>query len=177
MKLGFRQAQTSDEPTVADLQAEAIAWLASKGTDQWQTTAPHNPWASTDRSLSSSIAQGKVFLALDGETAVGSLTLDDFADPEFWTETDDPASALYVHRMVIVRRLAGQGLGGQMLDWAVRETADQGHRWLRLDAWKTNTALHAYYRSQGFELVRVVDLPHRGSGALFQKDVRVAMPA
>jgi hypothetical protein len=47
----------------------------------------------------------------------------------------------------------------------VRDTAAG----LRLDAWRTNEALHAYYRKAGFQHVRTVEYPHRGSGALFQR--------
>jgi hypothetical protein len=61
-----------------------------------------------------------------------------------------------------------------MLDWAAARARETGKSWLRLDAWKTNLALHRYYRSQGFALLRVVDLPHRQSGALFQRSTRFA---
>jgi hypothetical protein len=44
-----------------------------------------------------------------------------------------------------------------------------GKPWLCSDAWKDNLSLHRYYESQGFVLLRVIDLPHRGSGALFQR--------
>lgn len=49
------------------------------------------------------------------------------------------------------------------------QAARAGKTWLRLDAWRTNTALHDYYRRHGFTDVRIVDLPWRGSGALFQR--------
>jgi GNAT superfamily N-acetyltransferase len=74
--------------------------------------------------------------------------------------------------MVVDRLAAGQGVGGQLLDWAERLAASRGCTWLRLDAWRTNAPLHAYYQRQGFDPVRVVDLSHRGSGALFQRRVR-----
>jgi hypothetical protein len=41
--------------------------------------------------------------------------------------------------------------------------------WLRVDAWKTNPDLGRYYESQSFAHVRTVDLPHRRSGALYQR--------
>ena len=34
---------------------------------------------------------------------------------------------------------------------------------------KGNPGLQGYYRSRGFRHVRTVDLPHRASGALFQR--------
>lgn len=56
-----------------------------------------------------------------------------------------------------------------MLAWAARRATRAGKPLLRLDAWKSNPGLHRYYLSQGFQLVRVVDLPHRRSGALFER--------
>lgn len=74
----------------------------------------------------------------------------------------------YVHRMAVSRRAAG-GIGGAILDWAGAHAAAQGKQWLRLDAWKDNEGLHRYYKTVGFTLVRIVDLPHGRSGALFQR--------
>ena len=49
------------------------------------------------------------------------------------------------------------------------EAEHAGRKWLRLDAWRTNTALHDYYRRHGFADVSTISLPWRGSGALFQR--------
>ncbi|MER5914752.1 GNAT family N-acetyltransferase [Streptomyces sp. NPDC001982] len=95
--------------------------------------------------------------------------MDEYADPEFWTSADDPASALCVHRMAVARSASGVGVGARLLDWAAERAARQGKHWLRLDAWKDNEGLHRYYKSVGFTLVRIIDLPHRRSGALFQR--------
>ena len=160
----IRRAQSDEAGTVADMWAEAGRWLAERGSDQWQYPAR------ADR-IAASIAAGECWLLGCGDEALATLTLDERADPEFWTPVDDPSSALYVHRMVVRRLAAGAGLGGQLLDWAAGRAADAGKRWLRLDAWKTNEALRRYYEAQGFMLVRVVDLPHRGSGALYQRPV------
>jgi GNAT superfamily N-acetyltransferase len=115
-----------------------------------------------------------VCLVKDGDSVVGTLTLDDYADPEFWTDEDEPKSALYVHRMVVSRDAAGHDIGGAMLDWASDQATHAGKAWLRLDAWRTNTGLHNYYRRHGFADVRTISLPWRGSGAFFQRPARAA---
>jgi ribosomal protein S18 acetylase RimI-like enzyme len=99
------------------------------------------------------------------------ITVDDYADPEFWTAEDWPDSALYLHRMVVDRSAAGQNVGERLLDLAQDLAEASGKQWLRLDAWRTNTPLHSYYQQQGFNIVRIVSLSHRGSGALFQRPV------
>jgi GNAT superfamily N-acetyltransferase len=107
---------------------------------------------------------------------VGTITIDDHADPEFWTVDERQEPALYIHRMVIARAHAGHNLGAALLELANDLAARAGARWLRLDAWKTNTALHDYLQPPRLPAPRTVDLPHRGSGALFQRPVASAQP-
>ena len=80
--------------------------------------------------------------------------------------------ATYIHRLVVSRRYAGDRLGADLLTWAGAQAAQHyGARWIRLDAWTTNTALHTYYTGQGFEFVRY-SAPANPSGALFQRAIR-----
>ncbi|WP_225846965.1 GNAT family N-acetyltransferase [Streptomyces sp. HPF1205] len=165
--LHIRPARPDEQPIVEDLLREASAWLASRGIDQWQFP-PHS-----DR-IRRALQRGEVFLATVGDQPVATLQVDDHADLEFWTQEDEPGDALYVHRMAVTREFAGTGIGSTLLDWASERAAAAGKSWLRLDAWKDNVKLHSYYADHGFSLVRVVDLPHRGSGALFQRPTRIS---
>jgi len=160
----IRPARPDELAVVEALLTEASAWLASRGIDQWQYP-PHR-----DR-LTRAIRRGECFLAVRHGKPVATMRLDDHADPEFWSDADQPDTALYIHQMAVARTAAGQGIGAAMLDWAADRAARAGKAWLRLDAWKTNPGLHAYYTGQGFALVRIVDLGHRFSGALFQRPV------
>ncbi|MGH3865544.1 MAG: GNAT family N-acetyltransferase [Pseudonocardiaceae bacterium] len=63
----------------------------------------------------------------------------------------------------------GAELGSALLDWAARRTRQAGKSWLRLDAWKSNPALHQYYLDRGFTLVRIDDNPADPSGVCFQR--------
>jgi GNAT superfamily N-acetyltransferase len=174
MTITFEQAQPDHEPVVRELQAEAVGWLAERGTDQWQPAAmiERRKTRPDDRNLHDEIKRGEVFLVKDDDRVIGTLTLDDYADPEFWTEDDKPKSALYVHRMIVSRDASGHNVGAAMLDWASKQAARSGRTYLRLDAWRTNTALHDYYRRHGFVYVRTISLPWRGSGALFERAVQ-----
>jgi GNAT superfamily N-acetyltransferase len=172
--LTFETAKPDDLETVRSLQREAIAWLAAIDSDQWQPDSRVRQRSGRDdgRSMEAGIERREVVLAVAAGVVVGTLTVDDYADPEFWTPADQPETALYVHRMVVTRSAAGRDIGGVMLDWAADLAAGRGLTWLRLDAWRTSDRLHAYYRRHGFTHVRTVDLPHRGSGAIFQRRVR-----
>ncbi|QPP07030.1 GNAT family N-acetyltransferase [Streptomyces bathyalis] len=158
----IRAAQPDERAVVEALLTEASQWLASRGIDQWQFP-PHR-----DR-IEKALEHGECFLVICNGEPVGTITVDDYADPEFWTDADDPDDALYVHRMAVSRAASGMDLGAIMLDWATKRASQQGKAWLRLDAWKTNPGLHSYYANHGFTLVRIVDLGHRRSGALFQR--------
>lgn len=158
----IRRARAGELRVVAALWQEASAWLASRGLDQWQ-------YPPRQESIQRSIAAGECWLVEDRDQVVATITLDHHADPEFWRPEDDPAAALYIHRMVVARKAAGSDLGAALLDWAARRATAEGKTWLRLDAWRTNEDLQRYYAGQGFDLVRLVDLPHRGSGALYQR--------
>lgn len=96
--------------------------------------------------------------------------MDGHADPEFWTPADRPGDALYVHKLAVSRTCSGQGLGEVLLDWAALRAAAHDRPYLRLDCAKDNARLQAYYKKAGFRHVRTVDLPHRASGALFERD-------
>lgn len=145
---------------------EAAAWLRARGSTQWQEPVTGRRRARVE----SDVSAGHVWLVeRSGGDVVATLTVDERADPEFWTDEDDPGAALYVHRMVVTRGDAGRGLGAALLDFASRRAADAGRKWLRLDAWATNRELQDYYRRQGFQHVRTHQYAHRGSGALFQR--------
>lgn len=163
----IRRATVKDLHGLLDLYEAAQRWLKEQGSDQWSNNSRDKMRPRFMRS----IHQGECYVAEDDGTLVGMVTVDDFADPEFWRPEDRPAAALYVHRMVVDRNRSGQNIGGALLDWAAKVAASKGRRWLRLDAWRTNDALHRYYERQGFIPVRVVELAHRGSGALFQRPV------
>lgn len=167
MTLTPERAILDDAPAIHALRAEAREWLSARGSDQWDRVRDSDP--ESPRSLEGSIRRGDVYVVRDGSAIVATITVDTYADPEFWTPEDEPDSALYVHRMIVARSAAGANLGGRLIDWAAQLATERGKRWLRLDAWRSNLDLHAYYARHGFEHVRTVHLPHRGSGALFQR--------
>lgn len=178
VSLRLESARPTDASAISRMHDDATAWLASRGLDQWQRM--HSPLAGTparggdsDRSLAAGIARGEVLVhRADGGEVVATITVDTYADPEFWTPEEIAQPALYLHRMIVARHAAGQDLGGAMIEWAAQRAANLGYQWLRLDAWRTNTGLHAYYQRHGFTHIRTVELAHRGSGALFQRAVK-----
>ncbi len=161
MKLVIRAAQPHELDEVEVLWLEASRWLAARGLDQWQY--PPRRWR-----MEEAIAAGDCSLVFHDGRVIATITVHEWADLEWWAH-DDPTCALYVHDLVVSRAAAGQALGAHLLNWAGDLAARKDKSWLRLEAWKSNHLLHRYYLDQGFELLRIVDLPHRNSGALFQR--------
>ncbi|MFD7499953.1 GNAT family N-acetyltransferase [Streptomyces sp. NPDC059850] len=164
----IRPADKTEADLIASMWAEASQWLKSRGLDQWQYPADAEK-------IARDIERGNAYVAhrvrnhQNAIEYVGTITVDNFADPEFWTAHDNPDEALYGHRIITLPELRGQAVGLTLLDWASVKAEEEGKKWFRVDAWKTNAELGSYYERQGFEHVRTVDLPHRRSGALYQR--------
>lgn len=158
----IRPAGESEVSVVASMWDEAAKWLASKGSDQWQYPA-------SLEKITRDMAHGTLYVARANGQYIGTITVDTSADPEFWSSEDLPETALYGHRIIVRPSGRGQEIGAALLDWASQKAERTGKRWFRVDAWKTNAELGRYYEAQGFQWVRTVDLPHRRSGALYQR--------
>lgn len=147
-ELTITQASAAELAEVVALLKEARAWLLARGIRQWKTPYPVE-W------IADEIARGEVYLAkVDGELA-GSLTLN-WSDDLVWP--DAPQNAGYVHRLVISRKFAGQGIGQQLLHWTEDASRQQGKQFLRLDCWAENPRLCDYYTAAGFTSLGVVEI-------------------
>nr|WP_062340760.1 GNAT family N-acetyltransferase [Herbidospora sakaeratensis] len=162
-ELVLRRADAADLPDVLTLLADAARWLDGLGVRQW----PSGGFPAAR--IAPLVEEGVLYvLTVDDETAA-VMALDDHADAEFWTAADRPESAFYVHKLAVNRAHSGRGLGEVLLDWAGLRALAAGRRHVRLDCSKENTRLQGYYLGQRFRHVRTVDLPHRASGALFER--------
>ena len=169
--LTIRRAAPADADAVLALVSEASTWLAERGSDQWQY-----PTEALAHGIGRDIGRSEVWAVEDPTgTVVATITLNERADAEFWTESDNPSDALYVHRMAVARTHSGHELGSALLDWAAKQATQQHKHWLRLDAWARNSALHAYYLHHSFRAVRTLLFNHRGSGALFERPATVQL--
>ncbi|MFG3126550.1 GNAT family N-acetyltransferase [Streptomyces tendae] len=160
-------ARLTDLPRLLRFRSDAAKWLAALGTDQWSAPFPADH-------IAASVQAGEVFLIRASEESepAATVTLDHTTDPELWdlwTPEERAEPALYVHKLTVDRQHGGCGLGGRILDWAGDRAARQGARWLRLDAWTTNTQLHKYYVQQGFEHLRTTTDPDEVSGWIAQR--------
>src|SRR3954468_3816417 len=157
-----RQAKADEFDVVMSLLEESIRWLRVKGLDQWST------WEKWRTKMAPSLEGGDVWFLCDGGDLIGTVTVELRGDPDFWTPEELAESAAYVSKLAVRRDRAGHELAALLLDWASDNAYRRGCTWLRLDAWKTNEQLQAYYRDRGWTYLRTSDNPERHSGALFQ---------
>ncbi|MDJ0342798.1 GNAT family N-acetyltransferase [Streptomyces sp. H10-C2] len=161
-------ASLDDIPRLQQFRTDAAAWLTARGSDQWSTPYPEDL-------LHKSIVAGHVYLIFceSSQDPEATVTVDSKADPALWRPEEVLEPALYVHKLTLAQPGRRGGLGARILDWCGDRGARSGARWLRLDAWTTNTGLHRYYQHQGFEHVRTVYAADAfGSGWVAQRPTR-----
>jgi GNAT superfamily N-acetyltransferase len=158
---------------------EASGWLSLKGTDQWQS-----PWPTReerDGRVRQGLESGTTWIVWAADRAVATVNAATApSKPEVWSKADCDLSApaVYAHRLVVARDFAGWGLGAQLIDWTgLRGHQDYGAKWIRIDVWSSNVALHEYYTKRGFKFCGKCPDRTYPSGMLFQKDiVNIAEP-
>lgn len=166
------------EPTAENLAAvlglieDARGWLWTKNTNQWAT-----PWPSQearDARVFKGLESGTTWLVWHEETPAATVTVTTRKNPAVWSPPactcDLSERAVFVHRLITARPYSGQGLGAELIDWAgLRGRRLYGAKWIRIDVWSDNTALHGYYQDKGFRRCGVCADPGYPSGALFEK--------
>jgi GNAT superfamily N-acetyltransferase len=168
LSLLLRRAGVDDHDAIIGLIEAAAVWLhEAKHTDQWA-----QPWRNgEDRSnrIMRDLTAGRTWMLEDRGVVAATITADRHDDP-IWPAERQRELAVYVRRLGLSRDYAGRRLGASLLDWAGL-TARRGYQaeWIRVDVWRTNRALHRYYRRQGFTPCGVSTDPDCPSGALFQK--------
>ena len=73
-------------------------------------------------------------------------------DPAFWPNVPKGES-LFIHKLAVVRRFAGQGIADAMIDHAKAMCMGRGIAVLRLDCHGARAKLRAVYERNGFMCV------------------------
>jgi GNAT superfamily N-acetyltransferase len=169
----IRPAAAEDIPAILDMIGAAARWLRTeKGTDQWARPWPDRQ--ARDARVVQGIENGLTWM-LDDQygTLAGTITCRERGNDVLWSPAELRDPAVYVSRLIVGRQHAGLGIGTMLIDWAgMRGREEWRANWIRVDVWTTNTALHQYYKGQGFEHLRTLQFPDPWdypSAALFQK--------
>lgn len=175
----IRIARPDDLDVVLGLIDNAADWLRTeKNTTQWA-----RPWPSLDergKRVHAALLDRQTWLLYDGRRPIGTVSIKTFGNEELWTPEARETEAVYLHRLVVAREYAGDGLGAELIDWAGRKGAarQRGAKLIRIDVWTDNAELHTYYRRLGFRDVAARTTSDRTpSGALFEKPLNLTEPA
>jgi GNAT superfamily N-acetyltransferase len=172
MRIERAKATRKNLKVLLCLIAEASTWLRTKDTDQWA-----EPWPTKkerDARLRQDLRDGKTWIVWDGKNPAATVTIAEQPNEYVWSasECDLFEPAVYVHRLITARNYAGWGLGAELVDWAgLRGQHLNKAKWIRIDVWFENAALHQYYTKRGFRPCGRCADPDYPSGALFQKPV------
>jgi hypothetical protein len=82
-RVTFRRVSPGQAADILDVLDEAAAWLAQRGIRQWPARF-ESSW------VEAAIRRGETWLAVVGDTAAGTITLD-WADP-IWDDIDGSAA-------------------------------------------------------------------------------------
>lgn len=163
----FRQAAFEDMDLIATWRWDIVDWIRLQGSDQWNQTGLSRE--EFKKRITRSIRAGETWLALDNsDNPVGTIAVDLVPDAGLWTP-EELAESYIIHRMMVPRSHAGQGIGAAMVEFADEIARKHGRRKLVLDAWDTNKRLHRYYQSLGFRYVRTVQNHWTPSATLFER--------
>ena len=142
---------------------DAAIWLWDSGIRQW----PPGSMKAQRPTLEEWTRSGQLVVARSGAGLAGGCTLVPYPTPEW---RSDGEASLYVHKLVVARSHAGQGIARSVLVWCEDRAREEGVARLRLDCWDGNARLRSLYRGYGFRELEAV--PSIGYAVrLFEREV------
>lgn len=132
----------ADAGLASSIMLEAAGWLKGQGQTLWF------PEELTPEKLMVHIQTGELYLVMMGNSPVGTVIFQ-LHDKTFWPDMPE-GDAAYIHKVILRRSVAGQGLGAQIIAWAKEKARSMGMAYLRLDTEAARTKLCALYESAGF---------------------------
>ena len=169
----IRQAEADDLHTVLCILHAAADALHERGIDQWPDGSP----TLGPGKIGIQISRGEFWIASDGAGPVAVIAISRDGDPDFWTPAELAEPAMYLSKAAVLPSQAGRGIGALLFRWATDRAAWDGADRVRLDAWRTNAGLHAYYARRGWQWVRAMTVPGRKSGVMFERQARPDLEA
>jgi GNAT superfamily N-acetyltransferase len=141
MEIIIARAGMEAVPQTDALIREAADWLTAKGEPLW------GPNETSYDELVRVTKAGELVTGRRADELAACMYLHK-EDTLFWPRAAK-GEAFYLHRLAVARKFAGRGYAHAMLDWAMRETREQGRSYLRLDC-EPRPKLLALYSGAGF---------------------------
>jgi GNAT superfamily N-acetyltransferase len=169
------RANIEDLGVILSLIDEAKTWLSTKGTNQWSTDWLDQDGRGRSARVEISVKEEATwlvwFVSQHEKIPMATVTIEKNANPDVWTDpgtADKPAA--YLSRLITARRFSGLRIGAALIDWACAYVAREYRaKFIRIDVWTDNYALHDYYIKQGFRPCGLCPNETYPSRALFQR--------
>jgi GNAT superfamily N-acetyltransferase len=149
----IRPLELDESGQVRGLLREVALWSEAFGRRVWQEDELDGC------ASAASLPEGRWFGAFDRQGLVACMRIDT-SDPVHWPD-DPPGEAVYVHKVAVARRAAGQGWTARLIGFAADVASGLGARFLRLDT-LPREKLIGLYRGLGFRLVDEGPRPFAG---------------
>jgi GNAT superfamily N-acetyltransferase len=145
VKLSVREAVAADAQEIAALRVASAEDLTQRfGKGFWSSHA-------SEKGVLLAMKQGKVMIATQAGTIVGTLTLSArkpwAIDTAYFTKVKAP---IYLTSMAVEPRLQGKGVGRFMLDGAHEKAKAWPGNAIRLDAFDANAGAGGFYARCGY---------------------------
>jgi len=141
-KFSIKKVNMSTVNIFADIMIEAAEWLIFENMKNWE------PSRFTVEKIIKQNNLDELYLCYVNDEAAGCLKLQS-VDKMFWP-SDKPGDALYVHRLAVRRKYAGQGISVFMLNWAKEQARIKRCKYIKLDCLSDREKLRGFYEKQGF---------------------------
>jgi ribosomal protein S18 acetylase RimI-like enzyme len=136
-------AVAGDAAALAALRDEAARWLLAAGFCQWEVGEY------TAEQFARSIERDDVLVVRRCSRIVSTVTIAS-DDDVIWLGRAR-SDAAYIHRLIVARSHAGQGLGRAVVAATEELMRQHGARFARLDYVAANPALGEYYHRLGYQ--------------------------
>lgn len=166
----IRRTKEKDIKEMMNIVKQAQEYMRNQKIDQWQNGYPNEEVFLSDISKEMSYVieeQGKV---------IGTFAFAVMEDPTYkkifegeWKGSKEYA---VIHRVAVDNQVKGTGLGGQMVEYAVRECKNQNIDTLRIDTHRDNLSMQRMLLKNGFEERGIIYLESGAKRVAFEKLLR-----
>ena len=164
--LHITQVGSEDLNRVMALLNEASHWLISRGITQWR-------WILTDAGravIATRFETDEMYLVYQGDDPVATFSLR-WQESTMWGGAGNDGQAGYLYGFAVARKLAGQGVGLELIAWAAGQVAARGKRFLRLDTDAGNAGICDYYQRAGFHACGEAPRAQGGMLQLYEREI------
>jgi len=145
MSIQYRQSTREDLPAIVQMLVEDE--LGAK-RERFETPLPQSYYTAFE-AIESNPNQEILVAELDGEV-IGTLQLMFLPSLSYQGGT-----RAQVESVRIVRRLRGQGIGAEMMRWAIERARQRGCHLMQLTSHKSRADAHRFYEKLGFVMSHV----------------------